>query len=560
MKKYFEKLKDLKSTNKKLYVAILCLFAFVGITFAYVAAQLSGGAWELFNATSDISDSLIFDVDKKITITANKFNFYEGAGNLFDTATATAKLRSNSTNESSTFTYNVYFIIENNEFRYTTDDKKTEILLQITDPNGNNIKELDGLTYDQGLQGFDITEATKAITIAKNYVISSNSSTNFTVQDWSMKVTFINLDTDQQNNEGKTLSGRIVIQRKSLYEFNIALNSDWVSQPSVANISCDSGNGTYDKYYKKFSIANFNDGANCNLTSESITKNYLNDYIINLSETDNTIRHYTYTLSSVTYDTGYRYHSKTSNNYIWFNDELWQIIGVVGEYSHGNSGEQLVKIVRVEPLIMMWDNQYQIDWNDSSSKILLNEYYYNKTDASNTGYCVETYNGQKGSPSIDCDFSNIGIKENYRKMIRQATWYLGSRPSVAGNTGTFGDFYKFEKSSVVSGNSLTARAYVGIPYVSDFCWAYPNAIYSFYIQNSILKDSWLNDGAKTWTIAYDGYTSSSNNGIHFVSEGVLNSYSGSAVNMSLKPTLYLNKNVYLVDGNGTKDNPYIIAI
>ena len=33
-------------------------------------------------------------------------------------------------------------------------------------------------------------------------------------------------------------------------------------------------------------------------------------------------------------ENGYRYEGKNQNNYIWFNNELWRIIGVFDEASH----------------------------------------------------------------------------------------------------------------------------------------------------------------------------------------------------------------------------------
>lgn len=154
MKKYIDKLKNLKSTNKKLYVGTLCLLLLVGVTFAYVAAQITSGVFKNLNLFADTTDQLEFVVDKDLTLTATQFNFAEGGNNLRDTSIATARLKANSTKNTASYNYNVYLVIEENEFKYTTTDKKTEILLQVTDPNGNSLTTLDGLTYNSTLGGF----------------------------------------------------------------------------------------------------------------------------------------------------------------------------------------------------------------------------------------------------------------------------------------------------------------------------------------------------------------------------------------------------------------------
>ena len=47
-----------------------------------------------------------------------------------------------------------------------------------------------------------------------------------------------------------------------------------------------------------------------------------------------------------TLDTGYRFEGRNPNNYVYFNNEFWRIIGVFDENSHGQTGKNLVKIIR----------------------------------------------------------------------------------------------------------------------------------------------------------------------------------------------------------------------
>ena len=118
----------------------------------------------------------------------------------------------------------VYFKINSNGFTYTTDDQKPEILLTITNPAGQAVTSIEGLTYKsnvttttssgtQTVSGFDITNKTGTFAIASEYPITSNSSTSFTTQNWTITATFINLDTDQQANAGQTMNAEIIIQK-----------------------------------------------------------------------------------------------------------------------------------------------------------------------------------------------------------------------------------------------------------------------------------------------------------------------------------------------------------
>ena len=46
------------------------------------------------------------------------------------------------------------------------------------------------------------------------------------------------------------------------------------------------------------------------------------------------------------YSGNYRFEGKNPNNYVWFNNELWRIVGVFNNTTHGVSGKNLVKIIR----------------------------------------------------------------------------------------------------------------------------------------------------------------------------------------------------------------------
>lgn len=59
-----------------------------------------------------------------------------------------------------------------------------------------------------------------------------------------------------------------------------------------------------------------------------------------------------------------RYIGMDPNNYVLFNDELWRIIGIFSEDTHGLSGKKLIKLIKNELLEnRSWDSS---NWAMSS--------------------------------------------------------------------------------------------------------------------------------------------------------------------------------------------------
>lgn len=209
-------------SDKKRYMLTIVsiLILVIGVTFAYLAARVSDGTLSKLNLSADNVDDFKFSVDKDIALTATQFNLTSGGDNLSDETIATASLKANGTKKTATYNYYVYFAIKSNGFTYTTEDKKPEIILTVIGPNGE-ITEIEGLTYYDGtttndVKGFDITSESSTYAIAENQEITSNSNTNYTNHEYTFKVTFINLDTNQVDNQGKTLTAEAIIQKDEL--------------------------------------------------------------------------------------------------------------------------------------------------------------------------------------------------------------------------------------------------------------------------------------------------------------------------------------------------------
>ena len=252
MKELISKFKNMD--NKKnlvllLVAGITLIIVTLGATYAYFQAQSNGGANIDTDVITGTTDLLSFSFGDEINIQANEENFAEGMPSLSDSTTGTAILRANNATNSATATYNIYLIIEANDFEYTTEDQTPEILLNVTDPNGNPVENITGLVHYE--DGFDITTRTGGFLLVPDYQITATNVE--TIQDWNIEVTFVNLDSDQNANTGKTLTGKLYMtqEQMSSYELtqinNIDSSTTYNSITVTPNIT--QGSGAVEKYY-----------------------------------------------------------------------------------------------------------------------------------------------------------------------------------------------------------------------------------------------------------------------------------------------------------------------
>lgn len=208
----------MKKNNTTLLLIVLFVtisFMLIGFTFAYFIVQGNKETNAAINATTYTTDSLTFEVGKDIAFSLNQLNLAPGGENQSGETSAKATLIANNKTNEATSSYYVYLNITNNEFIYTTDNNTPELILSITDPSGKNVTSITGLTYGtyNGVSGFDITTKTGLIKIAENYQINASPKT---VQEWKVKVTFVNLDSDQGANSEKVAEAKILIQKNAI--------------------------------------------------------------------------------------------------------------------------------------------------------------------------------------------------------------------------------------------------------------------------------------------------------------------------------------------------------
>ena len=342
---------------------------------------------------------------------------------------------------------------------------------------------------------------------------------------------------------------------KAGIKYALTLNENKISSfPSKGmykvQVKCEGAEGKwlYDEW--KLSLENVIGDISCSINFSTITKTNLNDYIISLAGTEQGI-------GQVVNENGYRYEGKDPNNYIWFNNEYWRIIGVFDSASHGQSEKNLVKIIRAEVLDgLVWHKSNTNDWKASSLNSLLNGAYYNALDGTNSGYCYGY-----SEITTNCDYTTEGIQSGYREMIANVTWYLGGSP---GNSRTAEEFYEYERGTTVYGeNSTSTTGYIGLMYPSDYGYSVlasscaRTTTLSSYNTATCASQSWLFGKGDEWTLTHG--TSYYNFVLRIYNIGSL-SFKGSDNGFVSRPVLYLDDSVYKIDGDGSLDSPYIIGM
>ena len=261
-----------------------------------------------------------------------------------------------------------------------------------------------------------------------------------------------------------------------------------------------------------------------------------------------------------TADNNLRYIGANPNNYVYFNCddynnsnsntcELWRIIGVFNDNSHGISGEKLVKLIRSDSLgNIAWDSADTNNWSTASLQTTLNGDYLN------------------GSGS----YASTGIKnDTTRNMIANVTWKLGGSSTYDDVTASM--FYERERGTTVySGRPTTWQGEIALMYPSDYGYAtsggtttnreaclakelynWDSSSYSDCKNNDWLLDSSTNQ----WTLT----PFSSHSGIVFnvFNRGCVDGF-GAVTSYGVRPSVYLTSNVSISGGDGTMNNPYIL--
>ena len=303
---------------------------------------------------------------------------------------------------------------------------------------------------------------------------------------------------------------------------------------------------SYDSDTKTFTIAPYTTkGTKCTLYFEESKGTPATD-VIEDAYTNNT--------TTLAYDeaNNLRYIGADPNNYVLFNDELWRIIGVFSEDTHGVSGQKLIKIIRSESLgSIVWDSGNVNDWSTASLQTTLNGDYLN------------------GSGS----YASTGIKsDTARNMIETVTWKLGGTANyTSSSNGLASHFYGYERGTTVySGRPTTWSGKVALMYPSDYGYAtsggsttnreacLAKGLYQWDSSSDCYNNDWLYDSSTyQWTLT--PYSSNSSRVFGVGSAGFVYIYSNAA-SRAVRPSVYLTSNVKISGGDGTSNSPYTLEV
>ena len=293
-----------------------------------------------------------------------------------------------------------------------------------------------------------------------------------------------------------------------------------------------------------------------------------------------------YTENGTTKYHDYRFRGADPNNYVSFNNDIYRVIGVFDSNSHGVAGKYLVKLIRSRILgDYSWGvynttsgtySNYKNDWTGNttgvkaSANVILNEFFYNKTNTSSTyGSCSSWtyYYSDNNYKTFSCsDIVGHGIDSNLRNYIEEVTWYLKGYKTYSYSKQKF---YLCERGlSTDTTNCMSANsgAYdastiskIGLMYASDYLYAS-----SYFADTSTTTASSGYYGNKNWLYKGNEWTITpkadiADNAFFVGSSGrVSNSHANNGY--GVRPTFYLKSNVIVTGGSGTFDDPYTLSM
>ena len=319
------------------------------------------------------------------------------------------------------------------------------------------------------------------------------------------------------------------------------------------DITCDNADGVWDIDNWKLDIKNITGNVSCNVSFTSNPKLLSN--VVNTTSTSGEVSGNGLLYKS---DYGVRYKGNNPNNYIWYNKELYRIIGKTPVCTAVNTDNTcktwnnngLVKIIRndsIGGLVYNANTTSSSTWVGSTIQKNLNECFLGQINSRNNTTCETycySYYTSSSKPVAKCDYTQNGIVSSgdyYNMIYNGVYWNIGfdgSSPTTTGKTQ-----YEKEKASQTS-----STLKIGLMYASDYGYA----------MNSTddYKNNWLFTKGLEWTMtAY-----SSTNPVHVAYNGGLNGTASAYVGYAVRPVLYLKSNVYVIFGDGSEGNPYKIML
>ena len=502
-------------------VAIVALaLTVITATYAYFNAQGGSATSTNLNVTTYTTDVFTFAAGDEINLEITQSNFASGKGNAVGNTFASATLTANNKTNTATEHYYLYLNIENNDFEYTVNSATPELMLTITDSEGNEVTDIEGLTHTTvtdakgaTVSGYDITTKSGLLTLFKNREITTTSKKE---EKWNINITFVNYDENQNANAGKSMSAKVMIQKEE-------------------------------------------------------EKVFLADYVKSLytgTQGENSIYYHDSSLTNGAGDSSYRYSGANPNNYVCFGsnestcptDNLYRIIGVFGNQV------KLIKYDYATSALLGTDGDYASTGTPNASYYkgsltTINTYYWNNSTKKNT-WSESLLN----KTNLNTNFiNNIGTE--WANKIATTTWKVGGNtyanisqvvPSVA---------YQNEIVNPVTtnttDNATEYSAKIGLMYVSDYGFgadpsAWTTTLYNYdgSVNGSTIRSlNWMHMGYYDWTISR--YAGGSDYAFYVDNDGdVLYYYVGR--NFAVRPSFNLESSITYVSGSGSASDPMVI--
>ena len=429
-----------------------------------------------------------------------------------------------------------------------------------TPTNINNyIKGLEGTTQGTGQLVNEMATIDNSTFTANGDKLAQSSYSNLS-NDATYPFTWSDTDktwTSTNHTDSKTATLSFNVATSGYYQMcymqQSEKNYDYTTIKKD-NTQIKSLKGISNSSYECFYLGNLT-------TSNTITISYSKDSSAS-TQPDNVVFYFqtgTYNENIQNVSIGYRYEGKNPNNYIYFNNELWRIIGVFDASSHGKTGEYLTKIIRNDSLGgYAWDKSNKNNWATSSLYNLLNTNYYNATDGTSGGNCYQYSTSITGN----CDYTETGLQSEYRAMVENVTWYLGGK---GGTSYTAEVFYTGERdsTSVYSGNTSAITGYIGLMYASDYGYSVLSSSCArttnlgSYNTSACGGSSWLKKENIEWSITHNSSSSFSSFNLNDTANL---SYDNANYGYTTRPVLYLKSNVQVYAGDGSISKPYQIKL
>ena len=588
----------IKNDKVLFFLSILIIGVFlvlvIRITYSYLAAFINE-ARENVTIGSDTTDKLEFFEGNPIDLNVTSTTLPEGGGNYAQSTTYRAEFTANSTNNTAEDSYYVYFNVTANTLGYIQEGNPEVILTVFQDDT--EITNIEGLTYGtyNGVNGFDVTTATGMFTVASDYAITSNSSTDATVQNWTFTLTYLNQNYDQSGNYGNNMSVEFIMSK----EEKIVTFADTCRQTNSNTLAChvatqytiDGANGLY---YHTSSLAN-SAGDNSyryaggdyqivesykdqyNSIYGEIIKYYCNDIENNDNCNYDGDAQFYYTLTYDNANTKYTHAQALSkaisdgyitnniiNNYVCFgstaspcpNDNLYRIIGVF-------DGE--VKLIKADYSTynqLGTNGTYKRLYVDSSTSYSNTTHYKGHNTNSIGAYYWDNVENKNEWSWNNTNLNILNLNQNYlnsldnewSSMITTHTWKTGGINKFS-SIGTPQTTYNYEVGA--NSSSTTYNAKIGLMYVSDYGFAASNTYWStnLYEYNSATSNNWLYLGLNEWTITNDN------------DFGFFIAYFGRVISnvvywnsYAIRPVFYLNSDVEYSGGTGTESDPFTLVV